>query len=204
MPSHWNNPDWVLHARQTERARPLRHVHVSTEDPTRDLAVYAGRVHFEFGNDPDATIVVGLDIDEADEVGRILVNEVSFLTCGSSAVAAGDLRGIPFRALVLETMDLLGEIVDENHRHVGGSVTVDERKMEAATQPQRRGRPPMVSDDDLRLVAEIYNAAPPGGTGKAVAERLSVSASTARKRIHEARRRGFLPSTGGTTRPGRG
>jgi len=55
------------------------------------------------------------------------------------------------------------------------------------------------SDDELRLVANIYlaalNAREP--VQQTVAAALGISVSTAAKRIMAARRRGFIPSAGG-------
>lgn len=68
---------------------------------------------------------------------------------------------------------------------------------------RRRGRPPVVPDDEYQRTADIYRAAQADGrpTTAAVMEALGLGSSAARKRIMGARERGLLPPTNGTTRP---
>ena len=77
----------------------------------------------------------------------------------------------------------------------GGRRAIEE--LERQWEPGRAGRRPIYGAEHFRQVAAAYSEAVAGGAAptRAVAERWTVSHSTAAKWVAEARRRGELPAT---------
>jgi len=130
-----------------------------------------------------------------DSIGRKLLISVQFkvfndrLDIAAITIQTTDLHSPISRRLLNEIP--LGELFRDElaaeEKHL-------KRLLSSRTKTAHQGR--QHSDDDLRVVADMYNAAFQSRVPvqRAVADALGISVSTAAKRIMAARSRGFITS----------
>ena len=143
--------------------------------------------------------LVALRIEEVDGEGitGALLREIAGEVRGMTDRAAGILR--VSHALLHGGLDF--DLRDYMTSHPlpdgGASIEVDVDRIEADAATSMRRRRSNNPDDVHEEVARVYREAGEAGLPKqaAVARHFMISTSAAGKRIHEARRRGFLPAS---------
>jgi hypothetical protein len=209
--------DVVIRARQVSELRragaatttarvdprePYLKVEVEGREP---LAIRPGSVEFSGRGDYD--VIVKVELDEDGAVPRVVVSEVTFRRrpAGRELGSRG-VHGANVHEFLVEAIDRLTEI-DHPDRVIPQRVVEAGPLVRSAMKrgQRRRGRPPLISDGELRLVADLYRSAPPGQreesawrTYAATQEAISRSAfryrcKRARKLIDPLTGRTFLP-----------
>lgn len=117
-------------------------------------------------------------------------------TPGGRAVTTADLAGMPgLERKALDAFMALGTaVIEDDDWHAGRNLG----RSQEVLQPDRRAVDRALksrSDDELELVARVYRENVETSPLEAVQAALGVSRRTASRRVENARRRGFLPTT---------
>lgn len=202
MTTYWNNDEeWEVSSQVTAASPRVR---IPGVEPGTAMAVPPGVVEFT-GTTTGRSVRV--ELMPRQDPASIATRSITLTASDDESISRRMVQQVNVGWYVAEAIVELGIPIDSSGRRRNDlKVKVNMNDVDHAStsvMARRRGRPRTITENELRLAADVYRSAAQDGRprGAAVAAALNISSGTARKRISAAREVGLLPPTGGTTRP---